>query len=150
MLALATERLTPASLVLDVGCRDASHLVELVRATGASGVGIDSLPRLVERARQAVSETGLDCRIRIVVAAMQDLPSPDESFDLVWCRDVIELIDGLERALAEVARVVRPGGDVIVYTVLATELLEPTGSSTSFSASCSRRSTCCASPNARP
>jgi hypothetical protein len=41
MLALATERLTSASIVLDVGCRDASHLIDLVRATGASGVGID-------------------------------------------------------------------------------------------------------------
>lgn len=45
MLALATERLTPASVVLDVGCRDASHLIQLVRATGASGVGIDPLGR---------------------------------------------------------------------------------------------------------
>lgn len=41
MLALATRHLGAASVVLDVGCRDASHLIELVRATGATGVGID-------------------------------------------------------------------------------------------------------------
>lgn len=64
MLALAIERLTPPSVVLDVGCRDASHLIELVRATGASGVGIDPVSRLVEQARRAVaSETGSSSRL---------------------------------------------------------------------------------------
>jgi SAM-dependent methyltransferase len=64
MLALATERLTPASVVLDVGCRDATHLIELVRETGARGVGIDPLSRFVERAREAVAEASLDARFR--------------------------------------------------------------------------------------
>jgi SAM-dependent methyltransferase len=68
MLELAIERLTPASVVLDVGCRDASHLIELVRATGASGVGLDPVRHLVEQARQAVSEAGLDGPVQIAEA----------------------------------------------------------------------------------
>lgn len=125
MLALATERLTPTSVVLDVGCRDASHLIQLVRATGASGVGIDPLGRFVERAREAVAEAGLDARIQIVQGVMQDIAWPDGSFDLVWCRDVIEVVEALERAIAEVARVLQPGGHMIVFTVFATDRLEP-------------------------
>jgi SAM-dependent methyltransferase len=125
MLALATERLTPASVVLDVGCRDGSHLIQLVRATGASGVGIDPLSRFVERAREAVAEAGLEARIQVVEGVIQDIPWPDGSFDLVWCRDVIELVAELEPAIAEVARVLRPGGHSVVYTVFATERLEP-------------------------
>jgi SAM-dependent methyltransferase len=126
MLTLAIERLTPASVVLDVGCRDASHLIELVRARpGASGVGIDPLGRFVERAREAVAEAGLDARIQVVQAVMEDIPRPDGFFDLVWCRDVIELVEPLEPALAEVARVLRPGGHLIVFTVFATDRLEP-------------------------
>jgi SAM-dependent methyltransferase len=125
MLALATERLTPTSVVLDVGCRDASHLIQLVRATGASGVGIDPLGRFVERAREAVAEAGLDARIQIVEGVMQDIPWPDASFDLVWCRDVIEIVEPLGPAIAEVARVLRPGGHLIVYTVFATDRMEP-------------------------
>ena len=125
MLALATERLTPASVVLDVGCRDASHLIELVRATGVSGVGIDPLGRFVERAREAVAEAGLDGRVQIVEGVMQDLPWPDASFDLVWCRDVIEVVEALEPAIAEVARVLQPGGHLVVFTVFATDSLEP-------------------------
>lgn len=125
MLTFATERLTPASVVLDVGCRDASHLIELVRATGASGVGIDPLGRFVERAREAVAEAGLDARIQVVQGVMEDIPRPDGFFDLVWCRDVIEIVEALDPALAEVARVLRPGGHLIVFTVFATDRLEP-------------------------
>jgi SAM-dependent methyltransferase len=125
LLALATERLTPASVVLDVGCRDASHLIQLVRATGASGVGVDPLSRFVEQAQEAVAEARLEARIQIAQGVMQDVPWPDGSFDLVWCRDVIELVEPLEAAVAEVVRVLRPGGHLVVFTVLATDRLEP-------------------------
>jgi ubiquinone/menaquinone biosynthesis C-methylase UbiE len=125
MLALAIERLTPASVVLDVGCRDGSHLIELVRATGATGVGIDPSSRFVERAQGAVAEAGLEDRIQVAEAVMQDIPWPDDSFDLVWCRDVIEVVEPLEAAVAEVARVLRPGGHLVVFTVFATDRLEP-------------------------
>jgi SAM-dependent methyltransferase len=122
---LATEHLTPASVVLDVGCRDASHLIELVRATGARGVGIDPVRRLVQRARDAVVDASLESRIELVDGVIQNIPYPDASFDLVWCRDVIELVEDLEAAIAEIARVLRPGGRLIVFTVVATDLLEP-------------------------
>jgi SAM-dependent methyltransferase len=126
MLDLATDLVTHASVALDVGCRDASHLIDLVQATGASGVGIDPLDRFVERALTAVAEARLDSRIQIVQGVMQDIPWPDGSFDLVWCRDVIEIVEPLEPAIAEVARVVQPNGHLLVYTVVATNRLEAT------------------------
>jgi ubiquinone/menaquinone biosynthesis C-methylase UbiE len=125
MLSLATEHLTPASVVLDVGCRDASHLVELVSVTGATGVGIDPVSRLVQQARDAVVAVDLAERIQIVEGVIQNIPYPDASFDLVWCRDVIELVEDLEAGIAEIARVLRPDGRLIVFTVLASDLLEP-------------------------
>jgi SAM-dependent methyltransferase len=125
MLALATAHLTAASVVLDVGCRDASHLIELVRATGAGGVGLEPVGRFVDRARVTVADAGLGARIEIVEAVMAEIPFPDGSFDLVWCRDVLELVEDLDPALAEVARVLRPGGHLVVFTVLAGDGLEP-------------------------
>lgn len=108
-----------------MGCRDASHLIRLVQASGATGVGIDPVSRLVEQARHAVREAGLEDRIEIVQGAVEDLPFPGERFDLVWCRDVLEIVHDLRSALAEVARVLRPGGHVLIYTVFATDRLEP-------------------------
>lgn len=125
LLELATSRLKPGSRVLDVGCRDATHIIELVRATGAEGVGIDPVPRLVEQAREAVAEAGVNDQLEIVEAGIERIPFPDASFDLVWCRDVLEVVADLEIGIAEVARVLRPGGHLIVFTVFATERLEP-------------------------
>jgi SAM-dependent methyltransferase len=125
MLAAATELLTSTSLVLDVGCRDASHLIELVRASGARGVGLDPLRLFVVRSREAVAAAALEHRIQIVEAAMQAIPWPDASFDVVWCRDVIEIVEPLDAALCEVVRVLRPDGSLLLYTVFATDLLEP-------------------------
>jgi SAM-dependent methyltransferase len=56
---------------------------------------------------------------------VQELPYPDDHFDFVWCRDVIEGVDELEAGLTEVARVLKPTGRMLVYTVFATDLLEP-------------------------
>ncbi len=125
MLALAMKHLDPGSAVLDVGCRDASHLIELVRATGASGVGIEPVGRLAEQAREATARAGLDARVQIVEGVMQDIPFADGSFDVVWCRDVIEIVEALEAGIAEMTRVLRPGGHLIAFTVFATDRLEP-------------------------
>jgi SAM-dependent methyltransferase len=125
MLSLSFERLTQNSRILDVGCRDATHLIEVVRVTGGSGVGLDPVRRLVEKARTAVSEAGLDDRLEIVEGVMRRIPFPDASFDLAWCRDVLTVVDGLDSGIAEIARVLRPGGHLIVYIVLATDRLEP-------------------------
>jgi SAM-dependent methyltransferase len=120
----ASEHLTPQSVILDAGCRDAVHLIRLVQASGATGIGIDPVGRLVEKARNAVAEAALDDRVQIIQGVLQDLPYPDDHFDLVWCRDVLELVEGLEDALAQVARVLKPGGYAAVYTVFATDQLE--------------------------
>jgi len=125
LLALATERLTEASTVLDVGCRDAAHLIEIVRSSGASGVGIDPVPHLVEQARAAVLEAGLADKVEILEGVMEAIPCPDDSFDVIWCRDVIELVERLDAGIAEMARVLDPDGRVILYTVVATDRLEP-------------------------
>jgi ubiquinone/menaquinone biosynthesis C-methylase UbiE len=125
MLELGIETLAQGSRVLDVGCRDASQLIKLVQGTSATGVGLDPLSGLIAEARQAVSEAGLEDRIELLEGGMHAIPFPDHSFDLVWCRDVIEVVEDLDPGIAEMARVLRPDGRLIVFTVFATDLLEP-------------------------
>src|SRR5437868_15085167 len=88
LLDLALPLLTPASRLLDVGCRDARHLIPLVMRSGCTGVGIDPVERNVDRARAAVTAADLEQRIEIRPGVMEHTDELDRSVDVVWCRDV--------------------------------------------------------------
>ncbi len=85
--------------VLDAGCGDGIF----ARAIAAPVViGVDSSPAMVERARSR----GVDARL----ATIEELPFADGEFDVVVCNWVLYHLEDLERGIAELARVVRPGG----------------------------------------
>jgi cyclopropane fatty-acyl-phospholipid synthase-like methyltransferase len=121
----AGELLTPGAVVLDFGCRDGAHLIRLVQDHDVAGVGLDPVAIHVERARAAVAVAGLEERIQIVHGTMEDCDYPDRYFDFIWCRDVLEQVEPLVSALHEAARVLKPDGHMLVYTTVATDLLEP-------------------------
>jgi ubiquinone/menaquinone biosynthesis C-methylase UbiE len=125
LLELAESLLTPHSKLLDIGCRDARHLIPLVERSGCSGVGIDPVNRNLQRARAAVAAAGLGERIAIRSGVMEQIDQPDDSVDVVWCRDVLEVVPDLAGGLAEIARVLKRGGAALIYTVFATPRLEP-------------------------
>jgi SAM-dependent methyltransferase len=125
LLDLAAPLLTPRSRLLDVGCRDARHLIPLVTRSGCSGIGIDPIERNLKRARAAVTAAGLEERIEIRRGVIEQLEEADNSVDVVWCRDVLEVVPDLDSGLAEVARVLKSGSVAVIYTVFATPRLEP-------------------------
>jgi SAM-dependent methyltransferase len=53
------------------------------------------------------------------------VPVADGACDLVWCRDTLSCLPDCGRALREFARVLRPGGGLVLYAVFATGRLEP-------------------------
>lgn len=125
LLDLAMPVLAPESRLLDVGCRDARHLIPLVTRSGCTGVGIDPVDRNLDHARAAVAAAALEERIEIRRGVMEQIDEPDSSVDVVWCRDVLEVVPDLRAGLTEVARVLKPGGTAVVYTVFVTPRLEP-------------------------
>jgi SAM-dependent methyltransferase len=125
LLDVAGEYLAAGDRILDAGCRDARYLIPLVQRYDCSGVGFDPVERNIERARAAVEAAGLGDRIQVDLGVMEQIEQPDDSFDFVWSRDVLPVIEGLEVAFAEAARVLRPDGAMLVYTNFATELLLP-------------------------
>jgi len=125
LLDLAVPLLSPESRLLDVGCRDARHLIPLVTRSGCTGVGIDPIERNIIRARDAVAAADLDGRIEIRPGVMDRTGEADGSVDVVWCRDVLEVIADLPAGMSELARVLKPGGAAVVYTVFASPRLEP-------------------------
>jgi SAM-dependent methyltransferase len=98
--------------VLDVGCGDAGVLIAFAEA-GARATGIEPYARSVERGRVRAEEHGVEVDLRTGVAEM--LPFPDDSFDLVVLDNVLEHVQDRDRTLAEIHRVLRPGG--ILYLV---------------------------------
>lgn len=115
---IADPYLGAAQRILDVGCRDARHLIELSRRYGCTGVGVDPVPWHVQRAQTAVQDAGLNDQITIRQGSAEDLDDEPASFDIVWCRDVIEVLPNLTAALDQMRRVLRPRGHLIAFTNL--------------------------------
>jgi SAM-dependent methyltransferase len=114
----------PGEMLVDVGARDARHAIRLVQEHGLRALAVDPLPLHVEKARAEVAAAGLENTLDVAQAGIERLPLEPESVDWIWCRDVLVHVD-VERGLAECARVLRPGGRMVAYVTLQTELLEP-------------------------
>lgn len=100
--------------VLDVGCGQGIDLVNYARS-GARATGVDLTPRHVELARAHLEALGLEGTV--VQGDAEALPFADASFDRVSSNGVLHHTPGMDRAMAEIARVLRPGGraTVLVY-----------------------------------
>lgn len=117
--------LDAGALVLDAGCRDARHTCELVARFGYRAVGVDLVGANVVNAQRVIAEREMEGRVTAVQGDIQDLPLPSGAFTAVWCRDVLVHPPKLHQTLAEFARVLQPGGRLLIYVTLATEKLEP-------------------------
>ena len=129
---VAAEYLSSGDRILDIGCRDAAYLIRLVQAHDATGLAVDPLDRHVGLAEVAVRDAGLQERIQIIKGVMEHIAEPDDSFDFIWWRDVLECVEGLDAGLAEAARVLKRDARMLIYTDFATDLLEPKEAARSF------------------
>jgi len=102
----------PAGLeILDVGCGDGALAITLGKR-GARVTGIDASPQLIESARKRAHGEGEP--IAFDVAEAQALPFASGSFDVVVAVTVLCLLEDAGAALREMARVLRPGGRLII------------------------------------
>ncbi|HRK96843.1 MAG TPA: class I SAM-dependent methyltransferase [Alphaproteobacteria bacterium] len=102
--------LNPSKTVLEIGTSTGITAIELAQLTGCKVVGIDinenSLAEAQERANR--KKVGHLCTFQKDDATA--LSFPDESFDVVFCGNVTSLVSNRDKALAEYARVLKPGG----------------------------------------
>lgn len=97
--------------VLDIGCGAGGIDIALVRNHGAGYVvGLDVEDSVLDRARALIGAAGLVGRIGVVKVAPGPLPFPPAAFDVVFSKDSIVHIPDKHALMAEVFRVLRPGG----------------------------------------
>lgn len=85
-------------------------------AHGNRLVGIDIAEVMLEKARQRVRKLRLANVEDLAVMDAERLEFPDDAFDVVVAQYVVTAVPDPERALDEFARVVRPGGEIIIAT----------------------------------
>lgn len=102
--------------VLELGCGAAQWSI-LLAQRGARVVGLDNSERQLEHAREAMAEAGVE--FRLLHAAAEDVPLPDESFDVVFSDHGALSWSDPFTTLPEAARLLRRGGLLAFSTTSA-------------------------------
>jgi 2-polyprenyl-6-hydroxyphenyl methylase/3-demethylubiquinone-9 3-methyltransferase len=99
---------------LDVGC-GGGLLAEEFAKLGCRVTGVDPSVPSLETARAHAAREGLE--IEYVSARGEELPFDGDSFDVVYCCDVLEHVDSVDGTVAEAARVLKPAGVYLYDTI---------------------------------
>jgi 2-polyprenyl-3-methyl-5-hydroxy-6-metoxy-1,4-benzoquinol methylase len=106
--------LSPGKVLLDVACGAGGPALRIARKTGCSVVGIDVHERAVSTACSLAIQRGLSRRAEFrVVDAVQQLRFSEASFDAITCIDGINHFSDRPRIIAEWARLLKPGGQLL-------------------------------------
>lgn len=106
--------LAPGERVLDVGCGEGRHTLSAWLEYPVHAVGLDlsahDLGTAAGRRDEFADSAPEDARVSFLRGSALDLPFADASFDVVVCSEVLEHIHDHRGVLAEIARVLKPGG----------------------------------------
>jgi arsenite methyltransferase len=106
----------PGARVVDVACGSGATALLLARELGCVTVGVDLGARAIDQARRA---TPAGARASFEVGDAETLPLPDAGFDVALSECSLCTFPDKPRAIAEMARVVRPGGTIAIADVTA-------------------------------
>ncbi len=105
--------------VADLGCGPGVILCSLLaRKPTWEGVGLDVSHPALQYAARLAAHRRVGARAKFAAGDLTDLPYPNQSFDLVVASEVLEHVPDIQKALRELARVLRPGGKVVMTVPL--------------------------------
>ena len=114
-LMLERAPLAPGAAVLEVGCGPGTDLLDVAGIVGPSGrlLGVDASEVMIAEARRRTAALGV--AVTFEHGDVQALSFGDGTFDVCRAQRLLEHVPDPARALAEMARVTRPGGRVVVF-----------------------------------
>lgn len=109
-------RVQPGTKVLDVGCGLGTAVLEMADHLGPAGsaCGVDISEVMVA---EATSRAAGRANVEFRMGGACELPFPDASFDAIRCERVFLYVPDRAKALAEMRRVTKPGGRVVITDV---------------------------------
>ncbi len=118
--------LKPGETVLDLGSGPGLDVFLAARQVGAAGrvIGVDMTPAMLERARANAAKIGL-ANVEFREGRLEALPVESGTIDAVTSNCVINLVPDKRAVFAEIARVLRPGGRVVISDILLNSRLPP-------------------------
>ncbi len=111
--------LAPGDRVLDLGCGEGRHVHGLHVLGGLNVIGVDRDEPSLQKAREGLATLpprapGDSARTVLAAGDATALDFPDKAFDAVICSEVLEHLPDFNAALAEMARVLKPGGRLCI------------------------------------
>lgn len=123
---MAVAALRPGERVLDLGSGGGIDVLLSARRVGETGFayGVDMTEEMLELARANAAKAGAT-NVEFLQGTIEDVPLPDASVDVVISNCVINLSVDKPRVLAEMHRVLVPGGRIGISDVVAEDHLSP-------------------------
>lgn len=108
--------LGPGDTLVDLGCGMGGPALWVARETGARLIGVDFSPVAVEKAGARAAELGLSGQAQFVVGSFADTGLEPGSADGAMSEDAIDYAPDKRAAIVEAARILRPGGRLVLTT----------------------------------
>jgi ubiquinone/menaquinone biosynthesis C-methylase UbiE len=106
----------PGQHLLDVGCGNGAAPLHMARTFGLEATGVDVDPEQIAAAARRAGGTD---RVRFLVGDTAALPFEDGEFHVVFSNKVTHHVPDWQRALAEMTRVLKPGGHLVYSDLVA-------------------------------